>query len=302
MFRMESNDTDGLISHTLDFITSPSTSYLTNLIDESKQMEPDPARPSTLEIFSNNLLYNTLKFLGLVSIPIFIFLIPVGLYRLYKTKNVNLAYLIIFSIFMIIPAMYAYGRDIQETKYLLILFPIFCTFSVYGLDMFKKLEQNKFILLLFLIILISSILLLNYNQPNNVYYNEIYEVTKYVVKNASGVNTYPGNSFVKIVTLENNWPKSLPIGDDDKVTFNIKKIPSKNFTTLEEYILHSEINDLSHIVLVEENNNSSFLDDLFYNYKKYPYLEKVFDSSNKNFTNKIIILEINYPIFEKMSL
>ena len=63
--RMESNNVDGLTSHVLDVFTSPSTSYLTNLIDESAQVEPDPTRPETLETFTSNLFFNTFKLMNL---------------------------------------------------------------------------------------------------------------------------------------------------------------------------------------------------------------------------------------------
>ena len=55
---------------------------------------------------------------------------------------------------------------------------------------------------------------------------------------------------------------------------------------------------LTHIVLTE-NNRSLFLDKLLKNYQEYSYLEKVFDSENHNFENKIIVLKINYLDFEK---
>ena len=299
--RMESNNVDGLTSHVLDVFTSPSTSYLTNLIDESTQAEPDPTRSETLETFTSNLFFNTFKFLGLISIPIFVVLLPGGVYRLIKTKNPNLVYLIILSIFMILPAMYAYGREFLDARYLFILFPIFCVISVYGLDLTQRLKQSKYIILIISIVILSSILLLNYDQPDYTYHNEIYQVTKDIIKNVNGVNTYPGNSFVKIATLENNWPNSLPLGNDNKITFFIKKIPSKNFTTLEDYIINSKDDGLSHIVLVEKNN-SLFLDDLYHNYEKYSYLEEIYDSSNHNFKNRIVILKIDYPIFEKEML
>ena len=55
---------------------------------------------------------------------------------------------------------------------------------------------------------------------------------------------------------------------------------------------------LSHIVLLE-NNRSPLLDDVFINYENYSYLKKTFDSSDYNFENKIIILKIDYSIFDK---
>ena len=298
--RIESNDIDGLTSHTLNFITSPSTSYLSNLIDTSTEVEPDPARPTSIGIFVSNLFSNTLKFLGLALIPIFIILLPIGLYYSLKNRNHNIAYLIIFSIFMILPAMYAYGRDIQDTRYLFILLPIFSVISIYGISIFKNVEQKKILTSIILVIIFSySILLIN-GQPDYVYSNEIYIVTKNIIENADGVNTYPGNSYVKIATLEKYWPNSLPIGNDSKITFFIKKIPTENFSTLEEYLKESKDKNLTHLV-VTEKNNSLFLDNLLVNYANYPYLEKTFDSSNHNFQNKIIILKINYQLFEQVT-
>ena len=209
----------------------------------------------------------------------------------------NLLHLLIFSVFMILPAMYAYGREIQDTRYLYVLFPIFCVFSAYGFDVTQKLQKPKILVLIISIIIFSSIILLYYEQPDYVYSNEILQVTKELVKNENGVNNYPGNSYVKIATLEQNWPNSLPIGQDGRISFFIKKIPSQNYNSLEEYISNSQNSGLTHIV-VTENNRSTFLDELLNNYEKYSYLEKIFDSKNHNFQNKIIILKINYVEFE----
>jgi hypothetical protein len=201
---------------------------------------------------------------------------------------------------MILPAMYAYGRDIQDTRYLFVLLPIFSVISIYGLSIFKNVEQKKILLSIILIIILSySILLIN-DQPDYVYSNEIYIVTKNIIENADGVNTYPGNSYVKIATLEKYWPNSLPMGNDSKITFFIKKIPTEQFPTLEEYLKESKDENLTHLV-VTEKNNSLFLDNLLVDYVNYPYLEKTFDSSNHNFQNKIIILKINYQLFEQIT-
>ena len=75
-------------------------------------------------------------------------------------------------------------------------------------------------------------------------------------------------------------------------------ISSEGFETLEDYIYNSEDKGLSHIVLLE-NNRSPLLDDVFINYENYSYLKKTFDSSDYNFENKIIILKIDYSIFDK---
>jgi len=199
---------------------------------------------------------------------------------------------------MILPALYAYGRDMQETRYLFILFPMLCVISAYGLNLTKKLLNEKYILAILAVIVLSSFLLLDYSQPDYVFQQEIYLVTKNIVNDATGVNSYYGSGFLKVATLEQNWPKSLPLDEIGKNTYPTARISSEGFETLEGYIHDSRDNGLSHIVL-SENNRSSFLDDVFINYENYSYLKKTFDSSNYNFENKIIILKIDYSIFDK---
>jgi len=288
VLRLESNGIDGFTSHVFGGITNPAKyeSVSKNELPESKNN------------FIENSFINTLKFLGIVLIPFFMFFIPFGIYNLAKTKNVNLLYLLIFSVFLILPAMYAYGREIQETRYLYTLFPLFCVFSAYGFDVTKKLQKSKFLVLIISVIVFLSIILFYYEQPDYVYQSEILQVAKSLIENENGMNTYPGNSYIKIATLEKYWPNSLPIDQNGRISFFIKKIPSENYNSLEDYIQNSKNSGLTHIV-VTENNRSIFLDELLINYEKYPYLEKIFDSKDHDFKNKIIILKINYLEFEK---
>jgi len=309
-FRIESNGIDGLVSHTFANQNMLNPNSFTSISEPEKIGECSydcVQKPSTwisnelLISFMGTSLFNTLKFLGFVLIPLFIFFIPTGIYNLIKLRNKDLFYLLIFGIFLIIPAMYAFGREIQDVRYLFVLFPIFCAISVYGLNSIKKFQKTKFVVLIITVIILSSIILLIYEQPNYIYSNEILQVTKNLVQNDNGINDYPGNSYVKIATLEKNWPESLPIAsasDNFEATFFIKKIPSGDYDSLEEYILNSKELGLTHIVLTE-NNRSLFLDKLLKNYQEYSYLEKVFDSENHNFENKIIVLKINYLDFEK---
>ena len=68
--------------------------------------------------FSVKSVFNTLKYLGWVSIPLFILFLPFAAYRIFQNKNDKINNLLLFSAFLIIPALYAYGREIQETRYL----------------------------------------------------------------------------------------------------------------------------------------------------------------------------------------
>ena len=78
------------------------------------------------------------RYLITVTIPIFIILVPLGVYITIKNREYKNNTLILICFIMLIPAFYAYTRGIQETKYLLILFPIFSVFSVYAIKLFDS--------------------------------------------------------------------------------------------------------------------------------------------------------------------
>ena len=148
-------------------------------------------------------------------------------------------------------------------------------------------------------IILSSILLLFYDQPDYTYDSEILHATQILLQDANGVNNYPGSSYVKIATLEKIWPNSLPLAENQRIHVLINKIPSQNFDSLEDFISHSKSSQLTHL-LITENNHEAFLDDLLIDYEKYSYLEKIYDSKDHNYKNTIIILKIDYSIFEKI--
>ena len=308
--RIESNGVDGIISHTFsnpqianpNTYSSLSSENLKELsLETDKKVDADHHVLQSQSGFIANSFTNTLKFLGLVLIPLFIFFIPFGIYNLVKTKNKDISYLLIFSVFLILPAMYAYGREIQDTRYLYVLFPIFCVISVYGFDIIRKLQKNRILLLIITLIILSSVILLVSDKNDYASDNEIFQITKFLVQNAKGVNDSPDILYLRIATLEKIWPNSLPLDDHltshPKTSSFLKKIPSQNFNSLEDYLTKSKNSNLTHIVL-SKNNNSAFLDELLINYEKYTYLEKVFDSEDYNFKNEIIILKINYSNFE----
>ena len=242
-------------------------------------------------------LTNALKFLGLVLLPLFIFFIPTGIFNLIKKRNTDIFYLLFFGIFLILPAIYAYGRDFQEARYLFILFPIFCVISTYGLSIIKKSDRTGFIILILAVLIFSSVILLNYEQPDHQYYSEIYQITRDIVKDANGVNGYPGSSYLKLATLEAFWPNPLPLDQYGKASSNVKIISSSSYVSIEDYIINSKKSNLTHIVLTE-NNRSQILDHLMLNYDEYTYLEKIIDSDDYNFKNKIIVLKIDYKKFD----
>ena len=152
-------------------------------------------------------------------------------------------------------------------------------------------------------VIISSIFLLSIgfleiNKPDYQYERESYLITKYVNENAKGVNDYRGNKYVQIVEMEKSWPKLPPLGENNKITFALKKISTNEFDTIEQYIEKSKDKGLTHIV-IKERNESEFLDEIFVKESKFPYLKKVLDTSELEYKNHFKIFEIDYTNLNK---
>ena len=158
--RLDSNNMDGLTSHVFDAVITSSENIV---IDKQTSPQYIDVHGNITDVTISSSFFNTIKFLGYVTIPFFLFFLPFGIYNLLKTRNVGILHLIIFGIFMTLPALYAYGRDIQDYRYLFILFPIFCVISAYGLNLTKKILNWKYILIILTVIIVSSFLLLDYN-------------------------------------------------------------------------------------------------------------------------------------------
>jgi len=297
VLRTSANGMDGLSSHIFP------SAYISQELDKKLDDESIDGRmyDNFILDFSAKSVFNTLKYLGWVSIPLFILFLPFAAYRIFQNKNDKINYLLLFSAFLIIPALYAYGREIQETRYLLVLVPIFSVFSAYGLSKFRKLSSNFWIAVLFIGIISMSILFLWYFQDEE--YNikkETYYVSKIVTDVATGVNDYEKSHMLKAAELDQNWPKPLEVANsgefEGEIVTKVNIIPVYDSSDLVEFIHNSKTLNLSHLVIFEKNQKE-FFDDVFVNPENYPYLELEFDSDTIDFENKILIYEINYERF-----
>ena len=72
--------------------------------------------------------------------------------------------------------------------------------------------------------------------------------------------------------------------------------------SVEEIINNGESYNLKYIISNEQRNDfHGFIDDIYHQEEKYPYLKKIFDSSNQGFKKlKIKVFEIDYEKFNKL--
>ena len=246
---------------------------------------------------------NLLKYIGWTMIPIFIFFVPAGFFIFLRSHNDKIKIIIFCMIFLLIPAFYAYGRGIEETRYLYVLFPIFCVFSSFTLMKLYDMVPRKWLgTLLICGILIGSVMFLDYQKVDYEHERESYLIAKEIKAIAGGINHYlPGSKYIHIAEIEQNWPIiPLPKETPYDQTYEIKKISPYKYSTLEDYIQSSEDKGLTHLVIKKEGNHVKFLEDIFHNEEKYSYLIKQYDSSEYGFDFKIKMYEIDYIQFKKI--
>ena len=67
-------------------------------------------------------------------IPVFIIFLPFGIIQFLRKKIENTSFIITFLIISSIPIFYAYLVQAQDTRYLYVLYPIFCVISIYPIE------------------------------------------------------------------------------------------------------------------------------------------------------------------------
>ena len=277
---------------------------------------------SFFQTFFLNGIYNVLSILWKISFPYLFILIPFGIIFSFRAfdqhKKLILAnwLFIILSLGSLIPVF----SLIPDQRHLYFIFPfliIFCTIPIqrvteYGLSTFSFSQKQKTI---FLVIVVSIALVLSvwftlrYDVSDPLLENEKYEFANYVLKNLDGHSLREfGNSldYLNLVYVENSpnnfknckveYNKELCQYDKNRSFFDRITITGNS---IEEIVTKGEAYDLKYIITNKEKNDfHGFIDDIYHQEEKYPYLKKIFDSSNQGFEKlKIKVFEIDYKKF-----
>ena len=208
--------------------------YYSNVINENQ----DPN--SVIINLIKTGITNMFKFLGLSTLPLLTFLIPLGIYTMISKKKLS-EFFILFSIVIVllIPAFYAYSRNFQEVRYLLPIFPIFCLFSVYFIRYItEKIKYKKLFLILISILVISSTVgFIEYKNSDHANQEEAYQVGKEIIKLTKVITHYSQSGYLDNMRIieANEFPilrKDLP--------WSIINIYPDNYETFEEYISNNK--------------------------------------------------------------
>ena len=292
--RFENTGQDGIISHV---IAGPV--YYQSAGEKGEQDQII----TFFNLFITGLL-NLSKYLGWITIPFFIFFIPYGLFAIFKNRDYKTNTIVLTSIILLLPAVYAYTRDFQDTRYLFVLFPIFTILSIYTI---KKLEsklkkQNMFCVLLIGGILGSSLVFLNYQMEDYEHEREAFEIAKEVTKITNVINhsyhidfEIPESKYYRSATIASlqDFPV-LSTERQDRIEF----VELVGHDSLESYIEFGRNQGLTYLVVDDSIKQPSFLQDVFIHEEKYPYLLKEYDSKDFGYQYHVKIFRINYEVLK----
>jgi len=234
------------------------------------------------------------KYLGFIMIPFFVFLAPVGAFLVLKKRDSNNMVMIVSIILLSIPALYAYSRGIQESRYLYVLYPIFSVLAVFAIKLYQK-KIKHIIIIVIIAVIVSSLAFLSIKHVDYEHEREAYEIAKHITSTTKAINQYyPESRYVRVTAMADHFPV---LSKD--VSFGPKVLPL-DFNSLQEFIEKNRSNNLDHIVVDDNPHRQSFLKDVFNNDEKYPFLIKEFDSKDFGFKYRVKIYRIDYDKFDSM--
>lgn len=298
--RIQTTGNDGLISS-----VSAGPAYVSTISQKA-----DESGRNLVDFFATGII-NLVKYLGWVTIPIFIFFLPFGIYKFFKKLDYKNTTILLVSIFFLLPAFYAYGREIQETRYLYVIFPVFSMLSLYTVDILRKRTGKDSLIFILLIVGIvsASIAWVDYKWIDLEHEKEAFTLATNVVKLTSGINEYyPESTYIGISSIVGkDFPilsKDVPLSNRMQPVSDVPKfVSAKGINSIEEYIKFGKEKGLTHLVVdglgESHSYRSKIFDQVFYNEEKFLYLIKEYDSAEHGFNYHLKIFRIDYEKFEK---
>ena len=267
----------------------------------------DPAHEKTDKPMFDHFIFisinNFVKFLGYSTIPFFAFFILFSLGLIIKNRTFwkfdwDKKMILLTAGIMLLPAIYAYGRGIEEVRYVLVAIPLICILSIYWTNIIseKISRDKKIIAILVILVLISSVIFIEFNKRDSVLDRESYLISEKIIEITDVTNTFNKNGYIKTAVLTSNWPDLLEPDESGKLIHMFHKILSEDFGDIEHLITESRKDGLQYVVIDEDTR---LFADFRKNPSEYPYLDKVFDSDDYDFINHFRIYKINYTIFDK---
>jgi 4-amino-4-deoxy-L-arabinose transferase-like glycosyltransferase len=262
--------------------------FLTN-----EQLDPDSENFHKITILEKYLFGITKEayHIFLINIQFLIFLLPIGIFFIFKNREWK-EYLLILSIMISIAIAIPQYILSSEIRNLLLIIPFISIIATIGIkNLLKNIKKkNLIITLIILSLIISSIIILN-PQTDNTLIIEKEKFGKYVSLNYSGKITgdllyHVENHLFDLTSI----PLKYNQGNGIITDYSFFSILSEN-----QFIKYLKNNEISYVIIDNKiDNRYQIFEDIFQNEKKYPYLSKIFDSNQEYDFLKVKIFKVNF--------
>ena len=245
--------------------------------------------------------FNGIKLFGWSLIPILVIFIPIGLIPILKQLKYPNYVLLLLPTILAIPIMYSVSIA-PDTRYVFALFPIFCVISLFGIKyIVSKFTNKKFILLLIIsIIIISSMLFLDFKKIQYGDSHEAYIISKLIINDVNGVNkSSKVVEFFKVAEIEKKWSSSDYSGNL-KDNYDVNRFLEYDFNSVKEFINFYKDQKLTHLIIDQSEHMPKYMKEILDNEAEYEYLIKEFDSVELGYDYNVKLYKIDYKIFNKL--
>ena len=266
-------------------------------------------------------IFNSMIMLSKLSFPYIFILIPFGILFSFRAFDQKSQYTKANWIFILSSILFMSFilSVVPEKRFLLFLMPLLVLFSVipiqrvteYGLSTFSLSRKQKdvfLVIVIIIIIILSGLFTLRYDKLDPVLENEKMDFAKYALENLHGntLRDFGGaTDYINfVILLDHNDFQDFKIRswadgtERNKFAYQETGVLASN---IEDLVLKGESLNLNYLI---SNQHTTFyypyIDQVYHNEKQYPYLIKIFDSSEYGYEKlKIKVFEINYEKFHK---
>jgi hypothetical protein len=175
-------------------------------------------------------------------------------------------------------------------------------------------NQNNILVLTIIasVVIVSAVYTLSYESPDPILEKEKLEFAKYMIYDLNAKllfeHTHFQNYFshpavysqpdmFKSLKLTEDWDETKPYFNYPDEVNNRLMIYGES---MDELVFNGEKFGLTHIMSAKDGNSFfSFVDELYENENKYPYLTKVFDAENEDYEKlRIKVFRIDFDVFK----
>ena len=183
---------------------------------------------------------NLIKFVGWTQIPSFIIFVPLGIIFIFKSLDYKKITIILSISIMLIPAFYGYSREFLDTKYLYVLYPIFCVLACFTFKIFLEKFHRRNLIFCMIIggIILSSAFFVEWKAMDNEHYRETYEIFTEIGQKEMKINKELGTHGGELTIfswVQLTYADEFPILNKELPPLKITWAPACGGLTPEQY-------------------------------------------------------------------